>query len=213
MAIVDLNLAEGCAAQRRHARRRRQTEHILRPQELLHAKLDLSASHVGLRQHLRRHSRGPSDSLLHAWPKLWPRLVDPTPHARQDLGGLNGAKRLEPTTATRRTHSSLPIPAAQLVEPRHLRPQGLNDAPFHKREGVAGHEQALGPRRLLAIIEQSVADPFQERRVARKPAGHVEARAKGNYTFECHPTPGGTHAEYSAIASALTPRPARVGPF
>src|SRR5262249_56869599 len=127
-------------------------------------------------RHWGRNSRGQGYPPLPPGPKLWPRLFDPPPHARQDLGGLKGAKRLEPPHETRRTEFDFFIPADQLFEPRHLRPQGLNDAPFHKREGVAGHEQALGPRRLLAIIEQSVADPFQERRVARKPAGHVEAR-------------------------------------
>src|SRR5262249_57469782 len=101
----------------------------------------------------------------------------------------------------------------QVLEARDLRPQGLNDAPFHKREGIAGEEQTLGLRRLLAVIEQSVADLFQERRVARKPAGYVKARTKGNYTFECHPTPGGAHAEYPAIACRNTHRPAAVGAY
>src|SRR5262249_1768293 len=158
-----------------------------------HAIPDLSTPRIGIPQHLWRHARSPGDPLLDAGPKLRPQPADPGPNACPHLSGLNGAKCLEPSHETSRAHLDFLTPAAQRFEPRHLRSQGLGDARFDKREGVAGNEQALGPWRRVAILEEGAADLLQDRRVACKPARNVEAWTKGNRTLERHPTPGGAH--------------------
>ena len=101
--------------------------------------------------------------------------------------------------------------ADQRLEPRHRRLQRLGDRRLDECEGVAGDQQARGPRRLSAVLQQHTADRLEDAGIAREPAGDVEARPERHRAPRATPAPRSGASEDAAVAGGDAHRAAAVG--
>src|ERR1700735_4175170 len=90
------------------------------------------------------------------------------------------------------------------------RANGVPSDRIHIPEQILNDQNFSDQSRLTEVLEQNLADQFQDLRVARKPSNRVEARRQRYHSCVGDSSMGRPKPEYSAVAPRNAYRTARV---